>query len=88
MTEKPIHHALSELRAEIDNLHLDDADTKNHLNQLLQSIEESVASESLENGHTDLIEDMSNAVTQFEVEHPRITGIINDIMVKLSNMGI
>jgi len=35
----------------------------------------------LEGSVTELIE-------QFEVEHPRITGVLNDLMVTLSGMGI
>jgi hypothetical protein len=31
---------------------------------------------------------MKEAISQFEVEHPRITGILNDLMVALSNLGI
>jgi len=27
-------------------------------------------------------------VEKFEMEHPRLTGILNDVMTKLMNMGI
>ena len=31
---------------------------------------------------------LRDAIERFEVEHPRATGVVNDIMVVLSNMGI
>jgi uncharacterized coiled-coil DUF342 family protein len=87
MTEKQINNALNELRSEIDKLHLDNHDAKNRLNQLLQNIEHSLGNDQGE-GHHDLIVEMRQAISHFEVEHPRITGIINDIMMTLSNLGI
>jgi hypothetical protein len=38
--------------------------------------------------HLHLVEDMKEAVSQFEVEHPTLTGVLNELMVTLSNMGI
>ena len=38
--------------------------------------------------HQDLVEDVKDAITHFEVEHPSITGILNEIMMVLCNIGI
>ena len=35
-----------------------------------------------------LMDSLRESVERFEVEHPRATGILNNIMVMLSNMGI
>lgn len=88
MTEKQINAALEELRKEIEKLEVGDQTAKEHLASLVENIENRLESpESGEEDH-DLVEEMKDAVTQFEVEHPRITGIINDIMMTLSNVGI
>ena len=87
MTENKINNALNELRSEIDNLHIDNQDAKVRLNQLLKNIEQSVEN-GPSDGHHDVLEEMRHAVSHFEVAHPRITGIINDLMMTLSNMGI
>jgi len=88
MTEENINDALQQLRNEIDKLHLDDRDVKDRLNQLVESIEGSlVGGEPLEPDH-DLVEELKDVISQFEVEHPRITGIVNELMMTLSNMGI
>jgi hypothetical protein len=38
--------------------------------------------------HLHLVDDMKTALTQFEVEHPTASGIINELMLTLSNIGI
>ena len=35
-----------------------------------------------------LLKDFKEAVATFEVEHPTATGIINELMLTLSNLGI
>ncbi len=37
---------------------------------------------------TGLAEDIKEAISEFEIEHPRLTGILNDIMIALGNLGI
>lgn len=87
MTEQNINDALQQLRNEIDKLHLDDRDVKDRLNQLVESIEGSMGGVPLEPDH-DLVEELKDVISQFEVEHPRITGIVNELMMTLSNLGI
>ena len=38
--------------------------------------------------HASVIARLEDAISRFEVEHPRATGILNHIMVTLGNMGI
>jgi hypothetical protein len=90
MTEQQINNALEELRREIERLDLSDTETKERLTGLVESIEQrmTAAPGVVEEGQPDLLNEMNDAVTQFEVEHPRITGILNDIMMALSSSGI
>lgn len=88
MTEKEINAALGDLRKEIEQLEVDDQATKARLSTLVENIEQRLESSESDEEHHDLVEEMKDAVTQFEVEHPRITGIINDLMMTLSNAGI
>ena len=34
------------------------------------------------------LDHLKQALTELEVSHPRVTGIVNDLMVALSSMGI
>lgn len=90
MTEQQINNALEELRREIERLDLSDTETKERLTGLVESIEQRMAAAPgvVEEDQPDLLNEMNDAVTQFEVEHPRITGILNDIMMALSSSGI
>jgi len=36
----------------------------------------------------DLVEDLQREAKEFEVEHPKITALINQVMTSLSNLGI
>ena len=49
---------------------------------------ESSIDSSKEDEHHGLMQNLRDAVSHFETEHPRATAILNDIMVTLSNMGI
>jgi hypothetical protein len=86
MTEQKINAALGELRKEGEQL--DDPESKERLASLVESIEQNVDYAGVSGEHQDLIEDVKDAIAHFEVEHPHITGILNEITMALSNMGI
>lgn len=88
MTEQQINDALEELRREIEQLDIGDSETKERLTGLVESIEQRMTPGVVEEDQPDLMVEMNDVVTQFEVEHPRITGILNDIMMALSSSGI
>lgn len=87
MNEKLVE-ILNSLRAEIENLEMDEKDSKARLEKLVADIERRMDRPDDLDQHTNLIEDVKDSVTYFEVSHPTVTGILNDIMMSLSNMGI
>jgi hypothetical protein len=87
MSEKEVSEALFNLRREIDGMPTDDPEAKARLEGLLDELEDKLESTEDEN-HLHLIEDMKEVVSQFEVEHPSITGILNQLMITLGGMGI
>jgi hypothetical protein len=88
MSEQQLNEALEELRREIDNLQLGDQAAKERLSGLVENIEQRLNPDLDPGERPDLILEMKDVITQFEVAHPRITGIVNDIMMALSNLGI
>lgn len=88
MTEQKINDALAQLRKEIERLEIGNRAAKERLTSLVESIEERVEASGGGEEHQDLVDEMKDAITHFEVEHPRITGIINDLMMTLSSAGI
>lgn len=87
MAEKEINEALFILRKEVEQLEGDHPELKDKLEALLGRIEKKLEATE-DDQHIHLVHDMKSALTQFEVEHPTATGIINDLMVTLSNLGI
>jgi len=87
MAEKEIAEALFSIRKEVETLEGSHPELKEGLERLLTKLEAKL--ESIEDGnHLHLVEDMKDALVQFEVEHPSITATINQLMVALANMGV
>ncbi|MEJ2760217.1 MAG: DUF4404 family protein [Gammaproteobacteria bacterium] len=88
MTDKDLQDKLEQLRAEIDKVAAEDTRARERLDALLGDVEKAIDSESEEEVDDNLVENIRDAISQFETAHPRATAILNDIMVTLSNMGI
>jgi hypothetical protein len=86
MSEEKINEALGALREEGERL--DNPEARERLSNLVENIEQNVDYSGLSEEHQDLVEDVKEAIVHFEVEHPSITGILNEIMMTLSNVGI
>lgn len=87
MAEKEISEALYNLRSEIERLDDGNPDLKSRLEGLLDDLEDNLEA-SEDANHLHLVEDMKDAISQFEVQHPTLSGIVNELMLTLSNMGI
>ena len=78
---------LERLRNELSIAIRENTEARAKLDRLIEAVEE--AGGQPERGlNRDLLDEIRAAVQNFEVEHPRATAILNDIMVSLSNMGI
>ena len=88
MSKSEISRALDELRQEIDQIENSAHEDKQRLLALLDTIEsQGNGTESKAPPH-ELLTEVSEALTEFEIKHPSITGILNDILVILGNSGI
>ncbi|HEX7026400.1 MAG TPA: DUF4404 family protein [Gammaproteobacteria bacterium] len=87
MTDKNLHDALAQLRAEIEKLDSVSESDKQRLESLLARIRNTADPEDAETGD-DLQDAITENITKFEASHPRLTAIMNDIATTLSNMGI
>jgi hypothetical protein len=87
MADIEIGEAVFNLRNEIEQLGDTNPELKARLEVLLDELEDKLEATDDAN-HLHLVEDMKQALSQFEVEHPTITGVLNQLMVTLSNMGI
>ena len=88
MTDKDIYKDLERLKEEINNSISPDSPAKKTLIALVNDVEKRVEQPADEDQDETLLENLKDAVSRLETEHPRATAILNDIMVTLSNMGI
>jgi hypothetical protein len=92
MSDSELHPPLGQLKSEIARLGPQDDAARARLRALVAEVEQRIdpveeddAGEDLDE---DLMERLRETVERFEVEHPRATGILNNIMVTLGSMGI
>lgn len=83
MSREQLEHLLQRLRDELAALEKQGVQAQPQLKALVDDIEKQVAAED----HT-VTGELKRRVEAFEVEHPRVTAILNDVMVTLSNLGI
>jgi transcriptional regulatory protein LevR len=88
MTQEQLQKTLSELRAELAHLSPRDEATRNHINGLIESLEQHLNEPANDANRNTLRDNFSSTIERFEAEHPRITLILNQIMNTLSGSGI
>ena len=84
--ENNINEKITALKKELEQISIENNATKDHINALIQEIED--LNESSTDSNNLVIGKIKTAIENFETEHPRATAILNDIMVTLSNIGI
>ena len=85
---KNVDELLSTLRREMNALDIGDEDARRRLDALIVDIEARVkdpAGAAVDDG---LIGHVKASMLKFEASHPRLAGVINDAIDKLSAMGI
>lgn len=88
LDKKALQDHLEQLAGAIDNMEASSAE-KARLQALIDNIEaqleDPLISDDDSQNFSDQIDDL---VSSFETEHPTVAGILNNIMVTLSSMGI
>lgn len=88
MSEKQLREHLERLRNQVNELAAGKPESLERLNGLISDIERRLDGEGDASQHQRVLANLKEAIRHFEVEHPRATAILNDLMVALSNMGI
>ena len=83
MSRAQLEQLLTRLRDELAALEREGAAPNPRLHQLIADVETQLVEPD-----ESLADELRHRVETFEVEHPRLTSIMNDLMVTLSNLGI
>lgn len=86
MQETELKHLVGQLREELQRARDGAPDALSHLAPLLADLDQALASP--ESSSASLRERLDGHIREFEVEHSRLTAILNDVMVSLGNLGI
>jgi hypothetical protein len=88
MQQQQLRAYLYELNSAIADLHSSNID-KRRLSGLIADIEQQLNEPMLVTGAPQtLVDQVDNMITTFEQDHPRVAGILNNIMLTVSNMGV
>jgi len=85
---KPLEDSLNHLRAEIRALDLGDEAARQRLEGLVKEIEQTLADPDDKAAAGSLGDQLKASVLSFEASHPRLAVVMNDVVEKLSHMGI
>ncbi len=88
MKQDKLHESLEQLRVQIGKLDADDEAIQRRMRRLVGDLERQLDDEDEFDDEPQLLDGLRRNIERFEVEHPRLTGVLNQIMVELSNMGI
>ncbi|NNM01561.1 MAG: DUF4404 family protein [Gammaproteobacteria bacterium] len=88
MSKEELQKSLSALHAQVEKLDAGDPDVKARVEALVGDIERQIESPDDTEHAGGVISRLQSAIEHFEVEHPQLTGVLNRIMMTLSDMGI
>jgi len=81
--------SLGKLRSEIQALDIGDQEARLRLEKLIGDIEQTLENpQRAAADDTPLGEQLKTSILAFEATHPRIATVMNEVMEKLSHMGI
>jgi len=85
---KHLDQSLTSLRSEIQALDIGDEEARRRLDGLLVEIEASIQQPDAAVADDRLTGGLKDAILKFEGSHPRLAVLMNDVLEKLSAMGI
>lgn len=87
MEKQQLREQLEQLNQAISSSQASEAD-KRRLGELIDNIERQIDGPPVGQEADSLVDQVESAISTFETEHPTLAGILNNIMVTLSSMGV
>lgn len=88
MKSEELRESLERLRAEVDRIERDDDPAKVRVSELITELEYQLENPRDTAHRERMLQDLPQAVERFEIEHPRVTGVLRSIVVTLNQLGI
>jgi len=87
-SRRHLDESLQTLRAEIRALDSGDEEARQRLDRLVRDIEARIDNSNGTTADDSVTGGLKAAILKFEVSHPRVAVLMNDVLEKLSAMGI
>lgn len=84
---KQLDESIRDLHSQIDTLNPDDY-RAGHLRSLADDVQRTIGTSATIKAPENVGERITASILQFEITHPRIALVLNEIAEKLSNIGI
>jgi hypothetical protein len=85
---KRLEASLQSLRAEIDALAIGDVEARQRLDALIEQLEQAVERRGSRRGDETFGEQLRMSILKLEAAHPRLAGVLNEVLESLGSMGI
>ena len=83
-----LESSLRTLRAELAALEIGDDDARRRLAALVGELETAVQDPARSGERASLGEQLKASILRLEAAHPRLAGVVNEVVESLGNMGI
>lgn len=88
MPRQELNSLIGKLRQELAHLQDDQQGSRDQIESLINDLEVHLESGKSNDWPREMTERVRKEIEDFETEHPQITGVLNNIMVTLGNIGI
>ena len=88
MSRQELQQLLDGLRIALREFDASDQPARTRLDTLIAALERQIQAPDDAAASASLLANLPKAIEKFESEHPRLTAILNDLMVTLSGLGI
>ena len=88
MNKETLHKTLEQLRCELDGLGPESGPVKDHISSLVNDLERQFQDLGNVGQRVAMRNRIAALIERFELEHPSIAGMLNQIVTTLANMGV
>jgi hypothetical protein len=88
MPRKELSSLITKLKNEMELLREDQQGSRDQIESLIDDLEIHLETGKTKHWPAEMTTRVREEIERFETEHPQITGILNNIMVTLGNVGI
>lgn len=85
---KHLDELLSNVRSEIEALDIDDDEARQRLEKLIRDVEKTIENPKHAGADKPLGDQLKASILNFELSHPRLATVMNEVMEQLGKMGI